>query len=283
MRIVHLTDLHFQALPKITELFHLKRIMGTTNLYVLGRHSKFSIETQRAAISAACEQQADLFLMTGDITAQSLHAECVMARQELDVLLSRQPSFLIYGNHDIYTSNTPNQSLLDHFGQWLPKENPYLFRYEELAVLYIETCRTDWLSRGWVDPEALAKASRLLAESDAGFTILSIHYPVLNRRGQPYGPSQRAIRNGHILREWLKTAPVDMIIHGHEHHGYRIDVETAKGKIPSINPGSSGYARDEKLDRRAHFTCYTIENNILSQVERYAEEKEGFVPAPWGR
>jgi len=265
------------------ELPYLKRILGTTNLYIFGRHSKFAIDTQRAAISAACKQNADLFLMTGDITAQALESECTLAKKELRVLLEQQPSFLIYGNHDIYTSNTPNKALLSNFGPWLPKENPYLFRHENIAVLYIETCRTDWLSRGWVDPEALKKASKLLAESDAGFTILSIHYPILNRRGQPYGPSQRAIRNASVLREWLKEEPIDMIIHGHEHHGYRIDIETGNGKIPSINPGSSGYARDEKRDRRAHFTCYTIENNTLTQVERYAEEKEGFVPAPWGR
>ena len=283
IRIAHLTDLHFQTPPSISELIHPKRWIGTTNLYALGRHSKFTLETQRAAIAAAIEQKPDLFLMTGDITAQALHSECALARKELEPLLSRQPSFLIYGNHDIYTKNRPNRALLDHLSPWLPKYNPYIFRHQNIAVLYIETCRVDFLSRGWVDPKALEKASQLLAESDATFTILTIHYPILNRRGAPYGPAQRAIRNADVFRDWLKTAPIDMILHGHEHHGYQIGVETAKGTIPSINPGSSGYARDEKRDRRAHFTCYTIENNVLSAVERYAEEKEGFVPAPWGR
>ena len=283
MRIAHLTDLHFQTPPTYKELLHPKRWIGTSNLYLLGRHSKFSLSTQRAAIEAACTHKPDLFLMTGDITAQALEEECAVARKELSPLLETVPSFLIYGNHDIYTSNTPNDALRTHLGTWLPPQNPYLFRHEHIAVLYIETCRVDWLSRGWVDPQVIKEASQLLAQSDASFTILSIHYPLINRRGTPYGPAQRAIRNGELLRDWLATEPIDMVIHGHEHHGYMAEISTGKGNVPNINPGSSGYARDEKMDRRAHFTIYTIEENELRQVERFAETAEGFVPTKWGR
>ena len=283
MRIAHLTDLHFQPPPTLSEMFHPKRWIGSTNLYILGRHRKFALSTQRSAIAAACTQKPDLFLMTGDITAQALQAECALAKKELQPLIENIPSFLIYGNHDIYTSNVPNKALRQELGQWLPPQNPYLFRHESLAVLYIETCRVDWLSRGWVDPQALEKAQELLAQSDARFTILCIHYPILNRRGKAYGPAQRAIRNADIFEEWLKKAPIDMILHGHEHHGYQVDIQTGKGMIPNINPGSSGYARDEKLDRRAHFTMYTITEDKLQHVERFAETAEGFVPTTWGR
>ena len=40
---------------------------------------------------------------------------------------------------------------------------------------------------------------------------------------------------------------------------------------------------DEKLDRRAHFTMYTINDNELAHVERFAEKEEGFVQTTWGR
>lgn len=283
MRIAHLTDLHFQTPPSFAELLHPKRWIGTSNLYILGRHSKFSLSTQRRAIEAACAHNPDLFLMTGDITAQALEKECSLAKKELSPLLEKVPSFLIYGNHDIYTSNTPNASLQNHLGSWLPPRNPYLFRHKHIAVLYLETCRVDWLSRGWIEPKALDEASQILATSDASFTILSIHYPLINRRGSTYGPAQRAIRNGDVLRDWLAKEPIDMVIHGHEHHGYMAEISTGKGMVPNINPGSSGYARDEKLDRRAHFTMYSIEENGLQHIERFAETEEGFVPTKWGR
>ena len=276
MRVAHLTDLHFQTAPNLFELLHPKRWIGSTNLYLLGRHRKFTIETQRAAIQAALEQKPDLFLMTGDITAQALAKECQLAHRELAPLLDSVPSFLIPGNHDIYTQNTLNKHFKAHLGTWLPPENPYLFRHKHIAALYIETCRVDVLSRGWVDPKALEKASKLLAESDAAFTFLCIHYPILNRRGGPYGPATRAIRNAVLLENWLKSEPIDMVLHGHEHHGYRVNITSAKGDIPISNPGSSGYGRDEKLDRRAHFCMYTIEDNRLAHIDRFAEHKTGF-------
>ena len=276
MKIAHLTDLHFQTPPRLRDMLHPKRWIGSSNLYLLGRYSKFTIETQRAAIQAATEKNPDLFLMTGDITAQALEDECALARQELSPLLDKVPSFLIPGNHDIYTQNTLNKHFRNHLGTWLPPQNPHLFRHNNIAALYIETCRVDFLSRGWVDPQALQKATTLLASSDADFTFLCIHYPILGRRGELYGPSTRAIRNAPILQEWLKSAPIDMVLHGHEHHGYRIPIETAKGSIPISNPGSSGYARDEKRDRRAHFCIYTIEDGKLTDVRRYAQHESGF-------
>ena len=42
MKIVHLTDIHVQAAPHLRELTG-KRLLGTANLYVLGRRSKFSV------------------------------------------------------------------------------------------------------------------------------------------------------------------------------------------------------------------------------------------------
>ena len=46
--------------------------MGTTNLFVLGRKSKFDITVQRALVQSVCEQEPDLVLITGDFTAQAL-------------------------------------------------------------------------------------------------------------------------------------------------------------------------------------------------------------------
>ena len=52
MKIVHLTDIHVQTAPQLRELT-AKRLLGTTNLYLFGRRSKFSADSQRAAVEAA--------------------------------------------------------------------------------------------------------------------------------------------------------------------------------------------------------------------------------------
>ena len=43
MKIVHLTDLHVQPRPALREL-HGKRLLGTANLYILGRRAKFTLD-----------------------------------------------------------------------------------------------------------------------------------------------------------------------------------------------------------------------------------------------
>ena len=230
-----------------------------------------------AAIAAVQEQKPDVLLITGDISAQALPAEFEQAYKTLKPLLTQQPSFLIPGNHDIYTSNKIPKAMRKYFDPWLPKENPYLFETDLIQALYIETCRVDWLSRGWVDPTVLPKAMKLLQNATPKFRFLCIHYPILNRRGEPYGPSQRAIRNGDLLQKWLQDAPIDMILHGHEHHGYTVPIQTAKGLVPSSNPGSSGYQLDEKRKRRAHFNIYTLHDNNIS-TERFAYHKGLFEP-----
>ncbi|MEC7987699.1 MAG: metallophosphoesterase [Myxococcota bacterium] len=277
MRIAHLTDLHFQVAPKATELTHPKRILGSSNLYLLGRHKKFSIQVQEAAIRAVIDQKPDVVLITGDITAQALPSEFELAYQNLKELLERQPSFIIPGNHDIYTSNQIPRAMRQFFDPWLPKENPYLFDSGDIQALYIETCRVDWLSRGWVDPQSLSRATDLLRKAESKFRFLCIHYPILNRRGEAYGPSQRAISNASILRQWLSEAPIDMVIHGHEHHGYTVPIQTGKGMVPSSNPGSSGYQLDEKRRRRAHYNIYTLEEGKVS-TRRFAYHVDVFEP-----
>ena len=85
MRVVHLTDLHVMMAPRPAELLG-KRLIGSANLYLLGRASKFSAEVQAAAVARARDLSPDLLIITGDLTAQALDAEFEAARALLDPL-----------------------------------------------------------------------------------------------------------------------------------------------------------------------------------------------------
>jgi len=96
-----------------------------------------------------------------------------------------------------------------------------------------------------------------------------MHYPLLNRRAELYGPKTRAIKNAGTVLDWLKEQDrLHVFLHGHEHHGYQTQLQTKNGSIPSIDPGSSGYAFDPEKDRRAHVALYTIEGSNISSIER---------------
>ena len=280
MRIAHLTDIHFQSDPTFNDLQHLKRLMGSTNLYLFGRKSKFSLDSQRKSIQKIVDLKPDLVIITGDLTAQALKPEFEMARQELDPILSRFPTVIQAGNHDTYIHPHP-PIMRSLFNQWLMAKGADYRSFQEVGVLCVESCQPSLLSQGFVDPENLKKANELLTHKYEPFIFFCMHYPLLNRHGEPYGPQTRAIKNAPIVLDWLKTqSKIHAYLHGHEHHGYRTEISIQDATIPSLNPGVSGYAIDAKRQRFPHVGLYTVHQGRLVNVERFCLKGEVFEKEP---
>jgi 3',5'-cyclic AMP phosphodiesterase CpdA len=283
MRLAHLTDLHVQTAPRLGELFN-KRLVGTANLYLLGRKAKFSHEVQQAAVQAALDARPDAVVLTGDLSAQGLPAEFEAARALLDPILSRLPTAIIAGNHDVYVrEEAPGAAMRAVFGPWMGPAMPNLRALAGVHVLSVETCRPHPLSQGWTDLRQLAEADRLLAEAGHPPFLLLLHYPLRDRRGQPYGPWTRNLQNADAVLAWLARTPgVRAVLHGHEHHGFRTEVPTLDGPAPMFDPGASGYARLPSLDRTAHFNVYEVDAAGVQAVERYAWDGSAFRPEAGG-
>lgn len=283
MKIVHLTDIHVQTAPQLRELT-AKRLMGTTNLYLLGRRSKFSEESQRAAVAATLSEDPDVVVFTGDLTAQALDAEFAGARALLDPILSQTPTVMIPGNHDTYVrETTPGERMRELFGGWMGDGMPAVHDFGEVVFLSMETCRLHPLSSGWTPPEQFAQAEALLAAHKDRFVFLCIHYPLLGRGGEPYGPATRALANGARFREWLSgVRGINAILHGHEHHGFTVDIQTGDGPVPILNPGASGYARIPEQDRTAHMNIYEVASGEIKDLRRLTFNGEAFVPESGG-
>ena len=283
MRVVHLTDLHVQSAPRISEMTG-KRLIGSVNLYVLGRRSKFSGAVQRAAIEAAVAAEPDVVVFTGDVTAQALDAEFEAAEALMAPLLSRFPAVLIPGNHDTYVrEDAPGDRMRRWFGSWMGEKAPWLHTFDEIAFLHLETCRLDVLSRGLTPPKQLEEAEALLEQAGDRFVFLCQHYPLLSRHGTPYGPSTRALQNASAVEAFLqRTDRIGAVLHGHEHHGFRVDIPTGGGPRPILNPGASGYAFQPKQDRTAHINIYEVDSGGLHDIQRLRYNGSAFVPEPGG-
>ena len=283
LKIAHITDIHVLSPPRLSEMSG-KRILGTANLYLLGRKSKFSTTVQEAAVNAVVAAEPDVVAFTGDLTAQALDAEFSAARELLEPILSRFPTVMIPGNHDTYVrESTPGDRMRELFGQWMGNGMPSIEMYGGIRFVRLETCRCHPLSSGWTPAEQLEQLRTLLESSDAEYTFLCIHYPLLGRRGEPYGPATRALANGAVVRDFIQSTPgIDAILHGHEHHGFRIQMDGPNGPVEILNPGSSGYAFLPDKDRTAHLCFYTVEDGQLSQVERLTYDGSDFVPEPGG-
>ena len=283
MKIVHLTDLHVQTRPRARDMVG-KRLIGTANLYLLGRRSKFSPQVQQAAVAATLAEEPDAVVITGDLTAQALDAEFAAARALLQPILDRFPTVVLPGNHDTYVrERVPGERMREVFRPWMGDEMPWLHVHGEVAFLALETCRAHPLSSGYTPPAQLDRARALLDEAGDRFVFLCLHYPLRGRRGEPYGPATRALANAAAVEGMLaRTAGVDAVLHGHEHHGFRTTVPTLDGEVPILNPGASGYAHLPDMDRTAHLNVYTVDDGALTEVRRLRYQAGRFEEEPGG-
>ena len=282
LKVVHLTDVHVQTRPRVSDMT-LKRVLGSLNLYALGRHAKFSTAAQQAAITATIEANPDVVIFTGDLTAQSLDSEFEAARGLLQPILDKYPTVLIPGNHDTYVSEVnPGERMRLHFSEWM-RPSPHLHRFGEIGFLHIETCTSDLLSRGQTTTAQLSKATQLLAETHDCFVFVCLHYPLLNRHGSLYGPSSRANRNATDILDWLAgTDRVGAVLHGHEHHGFTVDVHTKGGMVPIFNPGASGYSHLPKKRRTSHINIYDVDKGGIHNLRRLQFDGTSFHDEPGG-
>ena len=264
--------------------------MGSVNLFILGRHSKFSRTVQEALAEAVAAAKPDALVFTGDATAQATDEEFETFKKLYGPLFSLQPTAAIPGNHDTYTHRSYRErSIEEYLGDWTGRGNwPRLhFLGDKVACVAIDSCRAHFLSSGKVDRDQLSRLDQMLGSSalSGRDVFVLIHYPLRGRHGEPYGPSGRPLSNAREVEAILlgHSDRITAILHGHEHHGYRTQLSDGSRRIPILNPGSSGYAWTPDKDRTAHFNVYTLHEGRLA-VERYRfdGEKGAFLPEPGG-
>lgn len=289
-RIAHATDIHWME-PPYWKVLNSKRVLGTANLYLRGRRHHFTDIVQKALIEHILGLEPDLVLLTGDLTAQALPGEFEKAREALDPVLQRFPTFIIPGNHDVYTLGARrDRRIHTWFADWmgLDGEDPVgRLDVGDITCLGLDPNRPTWLgASGLVPPEQLVSLERTLADPALRdrLVILCLHYPVLDRRGEVYDGRNHGLLNARELIEVLDRAPVKpaLMVHGHEHHGFHVELPLSGGAVPIYNSGSSGYAFMPTSKRAAAMNVYQVQGARLVGVERYLYDGETFAPEPGG-
>jgi 3',5'-cyclic AMP phosphodiesterase CpdA len=290
MRIAHVTDIHVHTRPQLRECFG-KRFLGLANLYLAGRRGHFTWPVQEALVRDVARVEPDAVICSGDLTALSTNAEFRLAHELLEPLFSARPCALIPGNHDTYVPAAERERHIERlFGEWTGTGDwPRLHLLgDEAAVLALDVCRARPIStRGEIDGPQLDRIEDLMGDTrlDDRALFVMLHYPLRDRRGNPYGPPSRSIANAAALEAaLLPHAPrIAAIVHGHAHHGFRTALPNPDGPdVPVLNPGAAGYAWLPKQDRTAHFCVYTVGGGEIREIERFAFDGNAFVPEPGG-
>lgn len=287
MRVAHFTDIHLLRRPALTSLLG-KRLLGAANLYLAGRAGHFQEATVVALVEAIAAQEPDVVVCTGDFTALASPSEFALARDLLEPLISRFPFVAIPGNHDVYTREAIlARSFERTFGRWSGGGTfPAVHHFGDVAFVGVDGTRAHPLLASGRVPEAqLQRLDQLLRSDELAdtFVVLLVHYPLRDRTGAPDLRKARHLENGlELVRIISETGRVGLVLHGHEHHGFRTEIATPRGPVPIINPGASGLATLPASARTAHFNVYTLGRQGLEGVERFALLGPGFVPEPGG-
>ena len=225
----------------------------------------------------------DLVVISGDLTAQGLQAEFDVARAALAPVLDRFPTFVVPGNHDVYTPGAAREDrIASRFGPWLHRDGA-IARYSVpgLTVFGLDPNRATWFDASGVVPQAqlLALAAALAGPIPSDdFVLLVLHYPIIGADGALYAGRSHGLRNAAELVAVLDAAPrrPDVVLHGHVHHGYRSSIPVAGDAIPSIDCGSSGHAFLPARGWYAAMNLLHVEGARLVAVDAYHHDGERF-------
>jgi len=282
LRVAHATDIHWTDDVPLGRLWG-KRILGTANQILRGRKHHFPEDVQQSLMEKVLDLKPDLFVITGDLTAQALPSEFEKAQRFLAPVLESVPTFIIPGNHDLYTRGARDSDRIgSYFGPQMGRVGAIQrTELDGLVVLGLDPNRPTFIhASGEIPDEQLSALADALESSDLDgkFVLLALHYPVLDRHGEVYDDAHHGLLNARALIDLLGAARTKphLVIHGHEHHGFRAELTLGEHRLPCIDCGSSGYKHMPDKQRAAAFNLYEISGQRF-EVERYLHDGARFV------
>lgn len=189
--------------------------------------------------------QIDLCVISGDITQHARVYEYQQARDFVSAI--PVPSLVIPGNHDI--PDTPFKRAFMPYHRYRAMMNmPPLASLDtamdvnDVCVVGINSARPflpDWnWANGRISKSQMTRAAGFFAQSPATYRVLALHHP-------PVLPISSHFRcrvwGVGYLKSFLKLGAVDIVLCGHTHQPYALDIGPwvgAEKSIMLLNAGS---------------------------------------------
>jgi predicted MPP superfamily phosphohydrolase len=263
-KVLHVSDVHlengFRGVPFTA--FLNKRMVGYANLVLRRRRAFADAEEKIEALAAFAEQQqVDLIVCTGDITALGTEPELAYARKVIEPLTRVSLGlFTVPGNHDLYLRDTVKAGWWDeHFGGLMRTEMPEYavdgvwpqvwFPTDGLAVVGVNSARANpkpTHSSGRIMDEEIDALVQILDDVRLRdrFTIIATHYAPRLASGRPDRPAH-GLENADALLRASACASRGVILHGHIH--WRYHVRVPETPLSMCCAGSTTHAGREGL------------------------------------
>jgi 3',5'-cyclic AMP phosphodiesterase CpdA len=196
--IAHVSDLHF------------------------GREDPEVVEALGADLRA---RRPTLVVVSGDLTQRARRRQFEQAAAFLRSL--EAPVLAVPGNHDIPLFDVVRRALqpVVRYQRYISRElEPFRVDAGELAVLGLNTARPHRWKNGEISERQLDLMRARFAEAPPGsLRVLVTHHPFVPRPGDPYGV---VVGRGLEALQVAEACGVDLLLAGHLHQGYLVDVRT---------------------------------------------------------
>lgn len=231
MRIVHFSDIHMAANPRVFQDLLDKRLLGTFN-YLLRRRRHMHPEFLDRALTDIPQLKPDLVLCTGDITCIGSPAEFQRAVARLEPLANNPNFRFLYlpGNHDLYVPNQQcRQAFIEAFQRlnaepWNDEKKPRQYQFHNVNLRVINECQPTTLisSSGrlpTITATHLEKWWRQLRQPGE-CRILCGHFPTAKANGKPL-EARRRLHGYQTIEQALSQHHIDLHLCGHIHEPFR--------------------------------------------------------------
>ena len=246
LTILHLSDLHFHALPHAFPEWASKRVLGAANL-VLRRAQHYPLARAKALVEQVRTLSWDHLVISGDLTQLALEEEFAQACKVLTPLLENPERVTVLpGNHDRYVADAqfPEDRFQKHFGEFWTKgplrakalgEGWHLLGWDS-------THPTDWWSACGTVPKAVVAATErhLSALPGDAKVLLANHYPLWFPEGWRSKP-RHELHNLLPVRAWMLRQPkLRAYLHGHVHRNWHLTIpREGMPALEAVNSASS--------------------------------------------
>ncbi len=244
LTFAHLSDPH-NPIPPFVSFRQLlnKRALGYLS-WRRKRHLRHRPEVLAALLADIAGAAPDHIIVSGDLVNIALPDEFRAARDWLETIGPAPDVTVIPGNHDAYV-RVPFAQGIGLWSPWMRGDGdrdavfPFVRRRGPAGFVMLSTAvpSLPFMATGQLGEAQLLRTGQALAElgRQGLFRVLVLHHPPEDRPTS----ARKALRDRAKLREVIRQAGAELILHGHQHHAHFGLIDGPQGKIPVLGVPSA--------------------------------------------